>query len=135
MGQFAEAEMGRCIHFTGLIREVCEAGVRYRDVRDESKRPYGFPCLKRTEATTTCDRCQFPTAEEAAAAERKMLDALARVGVARAAIVEATGGRRGVSGTIPCPCCEAGTLRYSVAGSNGHIHAHCSTDGCAGWME
>ncbi|HKS74291.1 MAG TPA: hypothetical protein VJQ82_13905 [Terriglobales bacterium] len=38
-------------------------------------------------------------------------------------------------GEIPCPCCEGGRLRYSVASYNGHMHASCSTNNCVSWME
>jgi trk system potassium uptake protein TrkA len=52
----------RCEHFNGLTHKVCRAGVTYTDVRDESTRPYAFPCLLREEdppAKTTCDRAKF----------------------------------------------------------------------------
>jgi hypothetical protein len=67
--------------------------------------------------------------------EAEFEESVKRVGVARAAIVEHTRGQRGVSGQMKCPCCEGGTLGFSVAGYNGHIHARCSTPGCANWME
>lgn len=53
---------------------------------------------------------------------------------ALAAVVEAIDGKRGVSGTIPCPIC-GGTLRYSVAKVNGHIHGSCATPDCVRWMQ
>lgn len=37
------------------------------------------------------------------------------------------------SGTIVCPACEK-TLYYTVAPSNGHIHAKCETDNCISYM-
>ena len=39
------------------------------------------------------------------------------------------------AGEMPCPVCKTGTLRYSRAGYNGHVHAHCSTSNCVDWME
>lgn len=65
----------RCEHFNGLSNEVCRAGIRYLDVRDESQRPYAFPCLRgegwdgnpRPLAATTCDRAEFLTDEQAQA--------------------------------------------------------------------
>lgn len=53
---------------------------------------------------------------------------------AYASVVEATGGKRGVSGEIPCPIC-GGKLRYSVAASNGHIWGSCATPDCVRWMQ
>lgn len=54
---------------------------------------------------------------------------------ARKAIVDHTKGRRGVCGEISCPICSTGKLRFSVAKSNGHIWAACSTKSCVRWME
>lgn len=59
-----------CKHFSGIQHDACKAGVRYRDVRDETK-PYTagrYPCLRRGESTPCASR-QYPTAEEEAAEE------------------------------------------------------------------
>lgn len=133
---YEEQVMNSCLHFTGLFRQThCKAGVCYDEVKDTSTRPYRFPCFADNGISRTCPHAQFPTAEEAAAEKRRSDERHARVSKARAAIVEHTIGKRGVAGTIPCPCCEGGTLRFSVSGYNGHIHARCSTEGCAWWME
>lgn len=42
---------------------------------------------------------------------------------------------KGGAGELPCPVCLTGKLRYTVAQCNGHMHACCSTAGCARWME
>ena len=39
------------------------------------------------------------------------------------------------AGEIVCPVCESGSLRYSRASYNGHVHAACSHSGCVRWME
>lgn len=41
----------------------------------------------------------------------------------------------GGTGTVPCPICEDGVIRYSVAAYNGHMHGMCSTAKCIRWME
>ena len=41
---------------------------------------------------------------------------------------------RNVIGSIPCPICTTGTVRFSIA-YNGHCHADCSTNGCVSWVE
>lgn len=41
---------------------------------------------------------------------------------------------RAVSGSIPCPNCEYGSIRYRID-RVGHISAHCSTEGCVDWSE
>jgi hypothetical protein len=38
-------------------------------------------------------------------------------------------------GSIRCPVCNDGKLRYSRSSYNGHIHARCQTIGCVEWME
>lgn len=38
-------------------------------------------------------------------------------------------------GTMNCPVCGTGKLRYSRASYNGHVHAQCTTEGCVAWME
>jgi hypothetical protein len=45
------------------------------------------------------------------------------------------GKGRGGSGEFPCPACGTGTVHYSVASVNGHIHAGCTTEGCIRFME
>ncbi len=39
------------------------------------------------------------------------------------------------SGSMDCPICKTGSLRYSRDSYNGHIHAACSTPICVRWME
>jgi ssDNA-binding Zn-finger/Zn-ribbon topoisomerase 1 len=55
--------------------------------------------------------------------------------VARKAITDKVGKQRGIVGEIECPVCDQGKLRYSVARSNGHIHAACTNPDCVRWME
>lgn len=62
-------------------------------------------------------------------------DIIMNVLIAREAIIDRHGKARGVSGTIKCPVCGEGDLSYSIAHSNGHIWAKCSTKDCVAWME
>lgn len=41
---------------------------------------------------------------------------------------------RSVSGSLACPQCDGGTVRWSRA-SNGHLHAACSTPDCFAVMQ
>lgn len=68
---------------------------------------------------------------ETEAAERERIDGAI---AAKRSILEHAGGRRGVSGRVPCPVC-GGELRYSIAASNGHIWACCGTAGCVKFLE
>lgn len=62
-------------------------------------------------------------------------DSILRITKARSAIVDATRGKRGVSGAIDCPVCGAKVSLHYVAACNGHIHGKCSTKDCVAWME
>lgn len=39
------------------------------------------------------------------------------------------------AGAMPCPVCKTGTLRYSRASYNGHVHGACTSEKCVRWME
>lgn len=65
---------------------------------------------------------------------KQLIDRGAGVVVAIAMCREASFGARGVSGEIVCPKCS-GRLRYSIAGSNGHIWGTCETKGCLRWIQ
>ena len=58
-----------------------------------------------------------------------------KISDARKSIVAHSKGKRGVHGSLSCPICSEGVLKYSVSGYNGHIHAGCSTPGCVRWIE
>jgi hypothetical protein len=127
-----ERRANTCRHFTGIRDDRCKAGVLYAEVRDDSVKPYRWPCLA-DDCATTCDKRSLPSAEEMDAQDRRFAESWTRVKAARAAIVEATGGARGAKGAIACPNCD-GALAFTVA-SNGHIWGACSTPECARWME
>ena len=123
-----------CKHFNGMQHKKCDAGVTY-DIAF-GKEPgvfYRMPCFGA--GCITCEHYCRQTPEELEAIEQQHKSSIERYVKCRKAIVEKTGGKRGVQGSIKCPCCEIGTLSFSVAGFNGHIHAACSTEGCASWME
>jgi hypothetical protein len=124
----------RCKHFTGIQNKTCAVGVAYADVKDTVTRPYRWPCLD-TDVPNVCLARVYPTQEEIDAEDAAFDEQMKNVDMARRVIVAVTGNKRGVSGDTACPVCDGGTLRYSVARSNGHIHAACSTATCVRWME
>jgi hypothetical protein len=133
----------KCIHFNGVMNPCCDAGVNYRQLAGEPELGYGrrLPCVGRLAGPDAkpCDKLRLPTVEEVEADERWVKERMERMGKVRAAIVAHLGGpwkkgTPGASGTIPCPCC-GGTVRFSRAGYNGHVHAACSTKDCVRWME
>lgn len=130
-----------CNHFRSMSdHETCCAGVEYATLKGI---PLGErPCFAKRgcAANPGCDLVQLPTAEELAAQDAEDARRFRMLGEARGAIVSHVGGAwkkgmPGTSGELSCPCCDGGTLRYSRAGYNGHIHAACSTAGCVRWME
>lgn len=123
--------MQRCAHFSGVQHDTCEAGIRYDDVRQDRR----IPCLKWDANGATCDKAKWPTREEAEAAEAEFEACYARVSACLRAIREKHGKARGLVDEMPCPSGCGGTLRYSIASYNGHIHGACSTEGCAQWMQ
>jgi hypothetical protein len=90
-------------------------------------------------------RDHAPTREEAVAVVRKREESTrVFMGAVNAAHADAkakgfkeksNGGFIGGVSDLKCPNCEAGTIRYSVARYNGHMHAGCTTKGCVSWME
>jgi rubredoxin len=138
-----EQKANKCRHFNGMMNKVCEAGVAYETVRKSGGRGYALPCFKDDSAEhpeCNCDKQSFKTHEEIAAEIEESDRRFQNTMTARMAIVEHLGGpwkrgSPGVSASIACPVCKAGTLRFNRAAVNGHIHARCSTADCVAWME
>jgi hypothetical protein len=133
---------GKCIHYNGSVNDRCDAGVAYQELAgSEPGWVRRLPCLRKNDGPgmVPCALRQEPTAAEVEDDEARLKDRLERVGKVRDAIVAACGGpwkrgTPGAQGEIACPCC-GGTVRYSRAGYNGHVHARCSTEDCVSWME
>lgn len=144
--QLREKSARRCVHFGGFANDngICRAGVGYTTVMvplhatSANEPRVQYPCWKagyRMGGGTNCPHQRFPTEDELDAEERRTEEHRERMSKARAAIQDAIGGRRSVSGRItPCPACGVGTLTYSVA-SNGHTAAQCTTRPCVAWIE
>lgn len=135
-------EMTRCLHFVGL-KDECKAGINVRDLVGGETFGWAMrtPCLTtHGKCTVVCEKRQLPTREEAEAEVNRADVALARTLTAIAA-AHADAKERGYGvgssgrGSFPCPVECGGTLSYTVASVNGHIHGRCSTDGCVWWME
>lgn len=130
-----------CIHFPGFWqRDSCDAGVVFLTVKGTHENPQPgqmgatYPCFGDSPCIA-CEKQQLRGMEGALQEEAESNAAMKRIGIARAAIIKAAEGKRGVRGRIACPCCESGVLSFSIAGYNGHVHAQCSTPKCCSWME
>jgi hypothetical protein len=120
-----------CKNYHGM-QNPCDAGVDFKTVRTETRQGFDFPCFSKT--IKGCSLAVYPTKEEIEEQEKEFKERFEKTMNASKLIMEATQGKRRVSGRIKCPACESGTLQYSVA-YNGHVHADCSTPGCLRWVE
>lgn len=123
-----------CVHRTPFGKEhpTCKVGIDFHQFEDNYKL---MPCLGKTaEARARCPKYLAKMPEQIAAREAMITARFERIGTIRAAIIQNIKTSKVSYGNIACPCCKTGKVRYSQA-SNGHIHAACSTQDCAGWME
>lgn len=159
----AQKRAERCRFFNGVQHDKCEAGICYKTLQADGALlpclPWHCDPGKRV---AQCDKFAAYTAEEVAEQERQIERSINGVVTARKAIVaeldrrHKAGDKTVVSkphhdwdfaetgcrsayvagvGKMPCPVCKTGTLGYSRAACNGHIHAACTTDNCVRWME
>lgn len=130
--------MSMCVHFTGIQHVSCKADVNYRTLvgGDDLGWATRLPCTEfdNTKAVA-CSQCRRHTREEAEAIVKRSEESFARLSLCLKAIREKHGKARGLVGEMPCPTNCGGTLRYSIAGYNGHVHGACSTPSCASWMQ
>ena len=132
----------RCVHFNGIMNDACKAGVIYQQLMGGGPGwAAHMPCFKDEQSPVQCSQAKFPTPEEAAAEVEESDRQLEAVMKARTACAEDAArhgwGKGKVAGAaiIKCPICREGSLRYTVASVNGHIHGKCSTPDCVSWME
>ena len=88
-----------------------------------------WPVDTSTGAGCGCDRREEYTEAERAAWGDYVAARTARMVLILPAIPGKDEGR-GKAGTIPCPACDGGVVRWSRAASNGHLWAACSTPNC-----
>jgi hypothetical protein len=135
------AETKRCKFFNGIQHDFCRANVEYRKhFGDQPGWAKHIPCLSDPDASITCDKAAYPTQAEATETVRRQDEMLNRVLNIIPKIkvhAKAKGIKRGHGGIgeMPCPSNCGGTVRYSVASVNGHMHAICSTPNCVSFME
>lgn len=134
---------GSCIHFTGIQKECCRAGVNYATVvgGKESGWAMRLPCWTSTMdhakdlQKVECERYTEPTDSQIAVDKAETDALLARMRKVMPAVSEwRKKAPRGKQEVIECPAC-GGRLHLSQSSYNGHVHGHCETDGCVRWME
>lgn len=139
--QFIKSALSKCRHFNGIQNKSCKAGVSYEKAEDGDNTM--IPCIPKhisaEHPAWSCDLFQIMSQSEAEQDADSRLVVMNRGILIRNAAhndAKVRGYRRGNGGygSVPCPAC-GGTIRYSVAGLNGHMHGACSTLGCASWME
>lgn len=137
-------EMEGCVHFRGIQHETCTVGINLRQLVGGPDLGWArrIPCLlmDADQCEVTCDSRKLPTREEAEVevirSDEQMQKTLAAFRAARED-AKAKGYMVGHGGrdSMACPTKCDGTLHYSVAGVNGHMHGRCTTEGCVSWME
>lgn len=139
MNKSSEKRALKCSHFNGVQNNHCEAGVEYSTLTADGE--HCLPCLGRTLGGTKplaeCPKFQKQTPEEIEARKKEIQEAMARM-VATFPWIASVKARyprgKGGSGKDACPICR-GTIHYSVAAYNGHMHAQCETKGCVNFIE
>jgi len=137
--QFVKSALSSCRHFNGVQHEKCEAGIAY----EHADKTLAMPCLPahiNGRAAWPCASFEIMSQADAEKeADERIVTMNRGMEVRRAAHADAKarglGKGHGGFGSLPCPGCGRGTLQYSVASYNGHMHGRCSTPGCASWME
>lgn len=131
------AEMKSCVHFTGIHKQECRAGLNYHAIFGD-----GFGCFKHLTCLSDpqgipCSRAEYPTREQAEGSIREQdkklnLMILMLSGAKDHAKSQGFGRGKGGAAEIPCPGCD-GKFRYTVASVNGHMHGGCSH--CGSFMQ
>jgi len=83
-----------------------------------------------------CTKYEEPTPEEIAAYEAEVAGMMSRFEKVLPVIHEIKKEHKGTSvkGVKKCPVC-GGTLHFTHAACNGHVHGECETTDCVSWME
>lgn len=123
-------EMSVCVHFTGIQHDICKAGVNIRALVGGSNLGWAgrLPCLLMDAAKceVICQARKLLTREEAEAEvlrSNEKIEQLLKVLAAAKEDAAVKGYKQGNGGrdSMVCPRC-GGTLHYSVASVNGHMH-------------
>lgn len=126
-----------CIHYrASMDNTTCEAGVNYEDFKGGRWPCFLKPIGNNSLPVLQCGKFRPPTPEEIALHEQWIHGRFEKIAVAQQAIAPFRKTHRGKGfQQIECPVCKTGKLQFSIAGSNGHCYAGCTTDGCVSWME
>lgn len=131
MKTIAEQISNRCVHFTGVHREQCAAGVEYAEFKTR------LPCLKSFGGEKiACMLRHWPTEAEIAKGVAEHEAAVAKIAHVLPIIakVKREHFKENWHGTDTCPVC-GGTLHLRIAKINGHVWGRCETADCLSWME
>lgn len=139
---------GWCIHYRAPPSpfgpnankpHVCDAGVdmkNWRGIGHDKQPCFLDEAAKSKPEALPCERLRRPTSEEIARHKKWSNARMDTMIVVMTAIQPWRAKHKGksVGEIIECPACK-GRLHLSIAACNGHVHAHCETEGCVSWME
>lgn len=126
-----------CVHFNGIDKGTCKAGVLYASVIGPKVKPGGLaiPCIRGREGGKPCEKQCWPSPEEVAkevAEHEAHMQKVLLLGPVLKTIRQAHKGANW-QGIVECPACK-GKLHIRHA-PNGHTHGACETQDCLRWME
>ncbi len=131
---------GICKNFNGYFRQgmtECDAGINYRKQvgGDDNGWVIRSPCFKKHNTEIKCRLFVEPTDQEIETEEKKWDEHMEKIRVTLEDVPKLKKKHpNGGDGSYSCPICP-GTVLYSIAALNGHIHLKCSTEGCTHIME
>lgn len=132
-----ERRAASCVHFTGFNADgACKAGIRYDSLGKPSLLPC-IPAFRDAEAhlRPSCPKFEAIGMERVIADDAEFEVFSRRTSKARDAIIRHHKDTGHNMSSFQCPICSLGQLHYSIARSNGHVRAQCTTKGCINWIE
>lgn len=134
----------KCRHYaTPGGSEVCAAGIDRTKFNEGRREGYllKVPCFGpdgfdgRSMPGGVCESYSPLTEDEIRAEEERIDSHIAALRTVQKAIREKCASEGVWQGSVPCALCQVGTVRFSMARVNGHVHGKCSTPGCLAWMQ
>lgn len=128
---------GVCKYFNGIQNDECMKAINYHKLVGVDKTGWvkKFPCFKSHKTTIVCNEMTMPTDDEVKRYDEDFISWFEKLSITLETIPDLKAKHPdGGSGQIECPSCK-GTLNYSIARANKHIHMKCDTDGCISMME
>jgi hypothetical protein len=120
----------RCIHFNGIMNDVCRAGVIYPNTKN-------LQCIRNGDNwKSSCSKCEMPDEEYIDSIESEINKSIERMEKIDPLVNRIKTKYKGKdwTGIEICPIC-GGKLHMSHVAYNGHTAGKCETVDCVAWLE